>query len=144
MKRSYLVNNLSELQSAARKLLTDFPNERIFAFKAGMGVGKTTFIKAICDILEVKDDVTSPTFAIANTYLSKSGAELYHFDFYRLNNALDAYDIGFEEYLDSGNYCFIEWVEKVECLLPRHYIIIEMKEDDEGARKIVAEPNKNI
>ncbi|MDR0789387.1 MAG: tRNA (adenosine(37)-N6)-threonylcarbamoyltransferase complex ATPase subunit type 1 TsaE [Bacteroidales bacterium] len=141
MQKLYLANTLADLRPIARQLLTDFADQRIFAFKADMGVGKTTFIKAICEELEVEDAVTSPTFAIANTYLSKSGSDLYHFDFYRLDKATDAYDIGFEEYLDSGNYCFIEWVEKVESLLPPHYVIVEMEEQATGARQIIAKKN---
>ncbi|MDR1005990.1 MAG: tRNA (adenosine(37)-N6)-threonylcarbamoyltransferase complex ATPase subunit type 1 TsaE [Bacteroidales bacterium] len=136
--KEYIAKTLSDLPSIARNMLSDFENQRIFAFKGDMGVGKTTFIKALCDMLGVKDDINSPTFAIVNTYLDSEGAEVYHFDFYRLNKDTDAYDIGFEEYLDSGNYCFIEWTERIERLLPPKSVLISMTQTIEGTRIIRA------
>ncbi len=102
-----------------------------------MGVGKTTLIKALCDQLGVKEVVCSPTFAIINEYTSGEGEPVYHFDFYRLKSAEEAYDIGYEEYFYSGMYCFTEWTEKIEQLLPEHYVRVEMKETN-GIRTLIA------
>ena len=99
-----------------------------------MGAGKTTFIKAICEELGVDDVVTSPTFAIVNEYVTEEGESVYHFDFYRIKKLEEAYDIGFENYFDSGNLCLIEWPEMIEPLMPEKYIRVEIRHgatDDE-------------
>ena len=118
----------------ARKLIESFPDDRFFAFFGKMGVGKTTLIKELCASLGVKDNVCSPTFAIVNEYTRTTdggGQEpVYHFDFYRMKSVAEAYDIGYEEYFYSGCYCFTEWTEKVEELLPERYIRVEMAEKD--------------
>lgn len=121
----------------ASDLLEEFREERFFAFFGKMGVGKTTLIKALCDQLGVKEVVCSPTFAIINEYTSGEGEPVYHFDFYRLKSAEEAYDIGYEEYFYSGMYCFTEWTEKIEQLLPEHYVRVEMKETN-GIRTLIA------
>ena len=122
----------------ARNLLQEYGEERFFAFFGKMGVGKTTLIKAICGELGVEDNVWSPTFAIINEYKTGNGAPVYHFDFYRLKNAEEAYDIGYEEYFYSGEYCFTEWTEKVEDLLPEHYVRVELQEEN-GIRTITTQ-----
>jgi tRNA threonylcarbamoyladenosine biosynthesis protein TsaE len=106
-----------------------------------MGAGKTTFIKAVCQELGVEDEVTSPTFAIVNEYSidkvqsSKFKVQcIYHFDFYRIKRLEEAYDIGFDDYIDSGNLCFIEWPELIEELLPEDAIRVEIEETDNGSR----------
>jgi tRNA threonylcarbamoyladenosine biosynthesis protein TsaE len=139
--KTYQVKNISQLPLAAQELLNDFADERIFAFKAAMGAGKTTFIKAICEILNVEDVVNSPTFAIVNSYFSKQAGEVFHFDFYRLEKPTDAYDIGFEEYLSSGNYCFMEWAEKIENILYNPYVLVEIEEQTDNSRIITAKVN---
>ena len=96
-----------------------------------MGVGKTTLIKEICRHLGVEDNVCSPTFAIINAYSTVKGEDVYHFDFYRLKSADEAYDIGYEEYFYSGNYCFTEWTEKIEDLLPERYVRVDIVEENE-------------
>jgi tRNA threonylcarbamoyladenosine biosynthesis protein TsaE len=121
------INNLSDLGSAADALLEFAGNERIIAFEGGMGAGKTTFIKVICEHLAVEGVVTSPTFSIVNEYVAAS-TTVYHFDFYRIKNLQEAYDIGYEEYFYSGNFCFIEWPERVKELLPETYIVVEITE----------------
>lgn len=103
-----------------------------------MGVGKTTLIKELCAALGVKDNVCSPTFAIVNEYVAGNGEPVYHFDFYRLKNLTEVYDLGYEEYFYSGCYCFTEWTEKVEDLLPEHYVRVEI-EESEGKRVLNAE-----
>ena len=123
----------------ARTLLAAFPDDRFFAFFGKMGVGKTTLIKELCAALGVEDNVCSPTFAIVNEYSDRQGAPVYHFDFYRLKSLAEAYDIGYEEYFYSGAYCFTEWTEKVEELLPERYIRVEISEVD-GVRRLEASP----
>lgn len=114
----------------ARNLLTSFSEERFFAFFGKMGVGKTTLIKEMCAVLGVEDVVCSPTFAIVNEYSTAFDEPVYHFDFYRLKSLAEAYDIGYEEYFYSGCYCFTEWTEKVEELLPEHYVRVDMEEEN--------------
>ncbi len=128
---------MEQLPRLASDLLEEFREERFFAFFGKMGVGKTTLIKALCDQLGVKEVVCSPTFAIINEYTSGEGEPVYHFDFYRLKSAEEAYDIGYEEYFYSGMYCFTEWTEKIEQLLPEHYVRVEMKETN-GIRTLIA------
>ena len=130
-------SSLAELPEVAAKLLDNFPEERLYAFFGAMGVGKTTLIKELCAQLGVKQNVCSPTFAIINEYCDGDGEPVYHFDFYRLKNMEEAYDIGYEEYFYSGKYCFTEWTEKIEPLLPDNYLRIEMKES-EGIRHLTA------
>ncbi|ETZ19350.1 tRNA (adenosine(37)-N6)-threonylcarbamoyltransferase complex ATPase subunit type 1 TsaE [Pedobacter sp. V48] len=127
------VNSLSDLDQAAIALLNFAGTEKIFVFEGDMGTGKTTFIKVIAKALGVKELVSSPTFSIVNEYEGK-GNTFYHFDFYRIKNLQEAYDIGYEEYFFSGNTCFIEWPEKVEELLPEHYIKVEIKMLSENER----------
>ena len=100
-----------------------------------MGMGKTTFIKELCRQLGVDGVVSSPTFSIVNEYDSK-GESIYHFDFYRLKNEQEAYDFGYEEYFYSGNYCFVEWPEKIENLLPEDAVLISITGDEHGNREI--------
>ena len=122
--------SIGQLHEVAQNLLSTCQEERFFAFFGKMGVGKTTLIKELCDVLGVEDVVCSPTFAIVNEYSTAVGEPVYHFDFYRLKNLGEAYDIGYEEYFYSGCYCFTEWTEKVEELLPEHYVRVEMEEKD--------------
>ena len=129
-------SSLAALPDVARNLLHAFPDDRFFAFFGKMGVGKTTLIKEMCAALGVKDNVCSPTFAIVNEY-SASGEPVYHFDFYRLKSVSEAYDIGYEEYFYSGCYCFTEWTEKVEELLPERYVRVAL-EEREGNRTLNA------
>ena len=112
------IENIEDIASAARKFADEMGENCVFAFYGKMGAGKTTFIKAICEALGVKDVVTSPTFALVNEYADAEGQPVYHFDFYRIKNLREAYDMGCEEYFYSGYPCFIEWPELVEELLP--------------------------
>lgn len=131
-------DSVSQLGVVARTLLDSFPQDRFFAFFGSMGVGKTTLIKEMCAALGSDDNVCSPTFAIINQYSTADGSPIYHFDFYRLKNVDEAYDIGYEEYFYSGDYCFTEWTEKIEPLLPERYVRVEIKEN-EGVRSLIAQ-----
>jgi len=119
------VNSLKELSSAAEELLNFAGKEKIFVFEGEMGAGKTTFIKALCEKLGVTDLVNSPTFSIVNEYHAADSI-IYHFDFYRIKNLQEAFDIGYEEYFYSGNLCLIEWPELVQELLPASYVKVEI------------------
>jgi len=130
------ITSVEGLQNAAEKLIAKFPDHRIFAFYGKMGAGKTTFIKALCKSLGTSDNVTSPTFALINEYNAADLSSIFHFDFYRIENIEEAYDLGYEDYLYSGNYCFIEWPEKIEPLLPDKFIEVKIKVDDNEIRKI--------
>ncbi|MBR4505896.1 MAG: tRNA (adenosine(37)-N6)-threonylcarbamoyltransferase complex ATPase subunit type 1 TsaE [Bacteroidales bacterium] len=131
------IHSIGQLPEVARKLLEDFSDDRFFAFFGKMGVGKTTLIKELCAELGVEDNVCSPTFAIVNEYSDRDGEPVYHFDFYRLKSVAEAYDIGYEEYFYSGCYCFTEWTEKVEELLPERYVRVDI-EEREGVRILTA------
>jgi tRNA threonylcarbamoyladenosine biosynthesis protein TsaE len=121
-----IVDNESELLPAARQLLGAYPGSRIFAIYGKMGAGKTTFIKALCQDLGVDDIVQSPTFALVNVYKTREGRPVYHFDFYRISRTDEVLDIGYEEYLFSGEYCFIEWPELIGSLLPSDTVRISI------------------
>jgi tRNA threonylcarbamoyladenosine biosynthesis protein TsaE len=132
------IKDLSQLQESAKLLLNHFPDERVFAFYGAMGAGKTTFIKAICHELGSNDYVTSPTFALINEYTRNGGSVIYHFDFYRIKKIEEAFDLGYEDYIYSGNYCFIEWPEMIEQLLPGGIVEVRIKEDEKGIRQVEA------
>src|SRR5579863_7716260 len=114
----WLVNKVDELEPVAQQILREHYSQRVFTFSGELGSGKTTFIKYLCRVLGVKEQVTSPTFSLVNEYDAANALKVFHFDFYRIKNAGEAYDIGYEEYFYSGNYCFIEWPEMIEDLVP--------------------------
>jgi len=131
-----LISSLNDLPSVATNFLAHTANKKQFAFYGGMGVGKTTFIKAICAQMEVLEVVTSPTFAIVNEYHTKHGETIYHFDLYRIKKLEELYDLGYEDYLYSDHYCFIEWPEMGEEVLPPHIVKVQMTETPEGGRVV--------
>ncbi|MDO9680665.1 MAG: tRNA (adenosine(37)-N6)-threonylcarbamoyltransferase complex ATPase subunit type 1 TsaE [Bacteroidales bacterium] len=118
MVNKIIIRGLSDIESAAARFLELKGRSSVIALYGGMGAGKTTFTKALCRVLGVVDGVNSPTFNIVNEYRTDSGETVYHFDFYRIESIAEALDIGFEEYLYSGDLCIIEWPEKVEQILP--------------------------
>ena len=132
------MKNLSALRKSAKELLDYFPEDRIFAFYGAMGAGKTTFIKALCRELGSQDNITSPTFALINEYSTDKGSVIYHFDFYRIKKLEEAYDLGYEDYIYSGNYCFIEWPEMIQSLLPSGIVEVKIREADDGERAFEA------
>jgi tRNA threonylcarbamoyladenosine biosynthesis protein TsaE len=127
------IPSLDKIADAAQEFVAQMGNRRVFAFHGGMGAGKTTFIKAICQHLGVKDAVTSPTFAIVNEYGSDIGP-IYHFDFYRIKNLGEVMDLGFEDYAYSGNLCLMEWPELIEELLPEDTTNVHIAETENGMR----------
>lgn len=134
---------LQQLSGMGRELLDHYPDQRIWLFHGDMGAGKTSFIKEICRQLGVNENMSSPTFTLVNEYLDKIGTKVFHFDFYRLKNELEAMEIGVEEYFYSGNYCFIEWPEKVRSLLPANHININITVEDPDHRTIEVIINAN-
>lgn len=137
MKQTITIHSLGELEQVAEQLMELRNEYSVFAFYGEMGAGKTTFIKEICKVLGIENVVTSPTFSIVNEYEMPSGEAAFHFDFYRLNKAEEAIQIGYYEYVESGQLCFMEWPEKIENLLPSKCVYVSIVADDEsGARTI--------
>lgn len=131
------IKDLDHIEDAAREFIGQMGDDTVFAFYGKMGAGKTTFIKALCKLLGVEDEVNSPTFAIINEYRSQTTAELiYHFDFYRIKKLEEVYDLGYEDYFYSGALCFIEWPELVEELLPSDAKKVTITENSDGSRMI--------
>ena len=129
------INTLADLEAAARQFVEAMGDNTVFAFYGKMGAGKTTFIKEVCTLLGVTDNITSPTFAIVNEYRSDIAGELiYHFDFYRIKKLEEVYDLGYEDYFYSGALCFIEWPELIEELLPGNAVKVTIEEEADGAR----------
>ena len=131
-------DHLKELPEIARKLVEQFPEERVFAFYGKMGAGKTTFIQSVCRVLGSDDTVTSPTFALINEYNTKKNGSVFHFDFYRIKNLEEVFDLGYEDYLYSGSYCLIEWPELIESLLPEKVVRVKIEVEPDGSRKFTA------
>lgn len=131
--KSIPINSIAELNAVAKQLLAFANDDKFFVFEGEMAAGKTTFIKAFCDVLGVEDVVSSPTFSIVNEYESAKGP-VYHFDFYRIKNLQEAYDIGYEEYFYSDSFCLVEWPQKIEELLPEKFIKVEIQITGETQR----------
>ncbi len=131
-----IIKDLDNIQKAAQEFVEHIGDHKIFAFYGKMGAGKTTFISAVCEVLGVRDVINSPTFAIVNEYLSGSGSPIYHFDFYRIKNIGEALDIGYYDYIDSDNLCFMEWPELIESILPDDTVKVTIEEEADGSRKI--------
>jgi len=129
---------LADMPHITRKIIGAYPEERVFALYGELGAGKTTLIKAFCHVLKVNDEVTSPSFSIVNEYEAGGIDLIYHFDFYRIKKLEEVLDIGYEEYFYSGYYCFLEWADKIEELLPEAYVYISItKNDNDEGRKII-------
>lgn len=132
MNKNY---SLHELEAIAKDVITSSPN-KILLFYGEMGVGKTTLIKEICKVLGIEDITHSPTFSLVNEYHSATGEIVYHFDFYRIENEEEAYDMGVEDYLYSDNWCLIEWPENVKNLVPLNAVAIHITQLEDGKRNI--------
>ncbi len=133
------IDSLNSIDQAAKEFVAQMGDETVYAFYGEMGAGKTTFINALCKALGVEDDTTnSPSFSIINEYRSDTTAELiYHFDLYRLENLEEAFDIGVEDYFDSGALCLLEWPERIEDILPDDTVKVEIKINDDDTRELV-------
>lgn len=130
------INHIDDINEVARQFVDQMGDHKIFAFYGKMGAGKTTFIKAMCEELGVTDVINSPTFAIVNEYMDGKGESIYHFDFYRIKRVEEVYDIGFDEYIYSGNLCLMEWPELIEQLLPEETVRVDILENPDGTRVI--------
>ena len=140
VKHSIAILGLEELPAAAEQFLSEIGKNRLIAFYAPMGAGKTTFTTAICHALGVRDDaVSSPTFAILNEYRAASGEPVFHFDFYRINRLTEALDLGLYDYLDSGCLCLMEWPENIEELLPEETLKVHITVQPDGSRLVTWE-----
>lgn len=122
------------LREVAETLLESLDGRTVVALRGEMGAGKTTLIRAVAEALGVEDQVTSPTFALVNQYEGAGGERLFHFDFYRIDDVREAYDLGYEEYFYSGDLCFVEWPEKIEALLPEEVVEVRITVDSPTAR----------
>ncbi|MEO6882824.1 MAG: tRNA (adenosine(37)-N6)-threonylcarbamoyltransferase complex ATPase subunit type 1 TsaE [Bacteroidia bacterium] len=116
------LKTLDDAAKTADSFLKTFPEKKVFAFYGNMGVGKTTFIKALCEQLGTTDNTSSPTFSIVNEYKGRDEKKIFHFDFYRIKNESEVYDLGYEDYFYSAAYCFIEWPEKINSLIPENTV----------------------
>lgn len=131
------IKSLDCIKEVAQQFIDNMGKGNVFAFYGKMGAGKTTFIKAICECLEVEDVITSPTFAIVNEYYSnKLQDSIYHFDFYRIKKLEEVYDMGYEDYFYSHRLCFLEWPELVEELLPNDAVKVTIAEQEDGSRLV--------
>ena len=127
------VFSLDKIDTAVAHFFDSKPN-KVVLFNGLMGAGKTTFIKALCKSLGVQDITSSPTFSLVNEYKTPDEQRIYHFDLYRINAEVEALDMGIEEYLYSGNWCFIEWPEKIPNLLPLNVTTVNIREAENGDR----------
>ena len=130
------IKSLDTIQEAAKEFINRMGEGKVFAFYGKMGAGKTTFIKALCETLGVKDVITSPTFSLINEYTDGKGNSIYHFDFYRIKKLEEVYDMGYEDYFYSGNLCLLEWPELIEEILPENVIKVTIEEQADGTRKL--------
>lgn len=125
--QSIEIQSVDELNSVAEQILSSFPDHRIFALYGEMGAGKTNLIKAFCQVLKAEQQASSPTFSLINEYYSPASGIIYHFDFYRTESIEEVFDIGYEDYFFSGNYCFLEWPERISKLLPENFVYLSIK-----------------
>lgn len=130
-----IIFSLDEIKQVAKKILLEKPH-KVILFHGNMGVGKTTFIKALSRELGVTDATSSPTFSIVNEYKADDNSMVYHFDMYRLKSEIEALDMGIEDYLYSGNWCFIEWAEKIPNLIPDDFTTINLSQTTDGKRNL--------
>ena len=139
-----ICNSLEELREIANSVVSFAGTNKIWLFYGGMGSGKTTLIKQICEVLNVEGNVSSPTYSIVNEYENGEGEVFYHFDFYRIRSETEAFDIGYEDYFFSGNICFIEWPEKIPNLLPDRPFRVEISILEDDSRLIQLSKNDKI
>lgn len=134
MDQIFTISSEENIKKVAHDFLPLLRKHKVVAFFGGMGVGKTTFIKGLCREMGVSEPVTSPSFALVNEYEGREGETIFHFDFYRLKNVTEVFDMGYEDYFFSDNYCLIEWPEKVSDVLPDDRLDVHMSENEDGSR----------
>lgn len=130
------IPSVDKVQQAAKDFLSIYKEPGVFCFYGSMGAGKTTFIQALCHELKVVDVVNSPSFSIVNEYNTETGDSIFHFDFYRLKEEEEAYDLGYEDYFYSNSYCFVEWPEKINSLLPQKRFDVNVAVLEDYTREI--------
>lgn len=130
------VKHLTDLSKAAAEVLNFVKNDKILLFEGEMAAGKTTLIKEVCSLVGVTEPVSSPTYSLVNEYVTATGEVIYHFDFYRIKHVEEALDMGVLEYLDSGNFCFIEWAENIKPLWPESVVQVVIEKGIAEARTI--------
>ncbi len=130
------VFGLQDLSNVSKDVIKSAKGLTVWLLTGEMGAGKTTLAKSICRELSVKEVVSSPTFSIINEYKTSQGKSIFHFDFYRLKSEVEAYDIGVNEYFESGSICLVEWAEKIPSLIPAHYFEITLQISDPTSRAI--------
>lgn len=129
------IPSLESLPQAAQQFIAAMKGRKVFAFYGKMGAGKTTFIKELCKALGTEDEVNSPTFAIVNEYATPQGP-IFHFDFYRIKKEEEVCDLGYEDYVYSGNICLMEWPELIEDMLPDDTVRVTIVEHEDGTRTL--------
>jgi len=133
------INNIDELNELAKEILAFSKKIKVLIFKGNLGTGKTSLIKHLCNIIGIQDQSSSPTYSIVNEYLLANNSKVYHIDLYRLNSLEEAYEVGLEDYLYSNNYCFIEWPEIIEEILPDEYITVSIEKISDKKRNFIIE-----
>lgn len=136
MEKDFTIHSETDIDRVARKILPLLQKHKVVAFYGNMGVGKTTFIKGVCRVLGVEDPVTSPSFAIVNEYRGHDSQVIFHFDFYRLQDVAEVFDMGYEDYFFSDHVCLIEWPEKIAPVLPDDRLDAYLSENEDGSRSL--------
>lgn len=144
MRNEITIKNIEDLERAAKEFLAKIVDNRMIAFFAPMGAGKTTFTTALCKVLGVEDVVCSPTFTIINEYRTKDDEPVFHFDFYRINKLSEAIEIGLDDYLYSGHFCIMEWPENIEELLPEETLRVSIKVNPDYSRTVSWEDSSSL
>ncbi len=132
--------HLSQINDTAKLFWQKYHQYKIWAFNAPMGAGKTTFIHALCDVIKIKSTAASPTFAIINEYESAMAGAIYHMDWYRLKDKIEIMQSGCEDFIESGNFCFIEWADKAPDLLPANTLYLSLEIINAQERRLTAKP----
>lgn len=125
----FVCENIEALPKVAGQIMTEFPSPSVVMVSGPMGAGKTTLIAQLCKVLGSEDEISSPTFSLVNEYLRENGESIFHFDMYRIEDESEALDIGIEEYFMSGNFCFVEWPEKIPGQIPEDSRRLDIKVD---------------
>ena len=141
MEQSISANGVEDLPQVAKWLLEKIGDNILISIEGEMGVGKTTFIKVLCEYMQVEDEVSSPTYSLVNEYFSPRYGTIYHFDFYRLEDEDEALDMGIEDYLYSGGYCLMEWPEKIRKLIPDECNQLKIEVEDNARVFKLNHPN---